>query len=204
MKNFTDDLVKLIIENETPRLNNIMQEVSKKIQDDFVAVTYGLIDAFYSDYTHGDGRIYIRTDEYKARHRIDTRGRKHKRKNGALDKMSNAEKKRASDKSLMSAIKSMNGNEPAIGVCRELEGIFGWQAGVVFDEGYFNDTMKHSVKGSSFTEWDIAEDFLWGVHGNEAVYTTDPSAGWALYEYVDSYKPKFDKHYKNACKKFTK
>lgn len=197
MKNFTDALVDLIIENETPRLNNIMQEVSKKIQDDFVDVTYGLIDAYYQDYTFADGRVYIRTDEYKASH-----SHPKNKKTGKFKKKNKAEWTRAGDKSLMSAIKSMNGDEPAIGVCRELDGVFGWQAGVVFDESYFNSNMKHSIKGSNFTEWDVAENFLWGAHGNDDVYVTAPPANMILDSYLYSYKSRFDKHYNDACKKF--
>jgi hypothetical protein len=64
--------------------------------------------------------------------------------------------------------------------------------------------MKHSYKGANFTEWDIVEDFLWGVHGNESVATTDPSAGYELYEFIETYRPRFDQHYKDACQKFIK
>lgn len=202
MKNFTNFMVDMILENERPRLENIMQEVAKNIQNDMVAVTYSLVDAFYSDYTQPP-RVYIRTDDYKKRHKFDAKGRKHSRKTGAPVKRSKTEAKRANDISLMSAVKALEvSGQPAIGICRPIDGVFGYQAGVVFDEGYFERNMKHTIKGNNFTEWDIVEDFLWGVHGNEAVYTTDPSAGWTLYEYLNSYKPKFDKHYNNALKKF--
>lgn len=200
MKNFVNTLTDLIVENERERLGNIMYDVAKKIQDDVIEVTYNVIDAFYQDYTRADGRVYIRTDEYKAKHngQRDKKGQFRKKK-------SKMEFTRGSDVSLMSAIKNMEASgQPSIGVCRPLDGAFGYQAGVVFDESYFTKKMKHSVKGDGFTEWDIVEDFLWGVHGNEAVYTTTPSAGWALYNYINSYKTRFDKHYKNACKKFTK
>ena len=198
MKDFARTLADLIIERETPRLNNIMQEVAQKIQGDMVAVTYSVIDAFYEDYTHADGRIYIRTDEYKKKHNNQ------RDKSGKFrQKNSKTEFIRGRDKSLMTAVKAMEASgQPAIGVCRPLDNRFGYQAGVIFDESYFEKKMKHSIKGDNFTEWDIVEDFLWGVHGNENVATTTPSAGWVLYEYVNSYKPKFDKHYNDACKKF--
>ena len=64
MKNFANTLADIIVENETPRLDNIMQEVSKKIQGDVVAVTYNVIDFFYQDYKP---QYYIRTDDYKKR-----------------------------------------------------------------------------------------------------------------------------------------
>ena len=197
MKDFTSDLVNLIVSNEKPRLDNIMREVAEKIQGDMIAVTYSVIDAFYQDYSP---QVYIRTDSYKAKHN------KQKDKKGRFkNKSSDMEYKRGRDVSLMSAIKNMKAsNQPAIGVCRPLDGEFGYQAGVVFDESYFSKKMQHSVKGSNFSEWDIVENFLWGVHGNESVATITPSAGWVLYEYLNSYKLRFDIHYNNACKKFRK
>lgn len=205
MKDFVNTLTDLITQNELERLDNIMYDVAKNIQADIVSTTYTVIDAFYQDYTKADGRKYIRTDEYK-HPRKDGKFRTKKKKEGYTPR-------RANDVSLKSAIKNEKNNEPAIGVCRPLDSFenrFGYQAGVKFDEQYFLDNMKHWNTGSraggayEFTEWDIVEDFLWGVHGNEAVYTTTPSAGLVLYDYLHSYKSKFDKHYKNACKKFIK
>lgn len=195
MKDFTDDLVTLIGQREANRLDNVMYEVAQKIQGDVVAVTYNVIDAFYEDYTYSDGRKYIRTDEFK---------KQPHGKDGKFRNKNKGEWRRASDVSLKSALKKMENGEPAIGVCRPLDGMYGYQAGVIFNEEVLSKTMKHSVKGDGFTEWNIVEDFLWGVHGNESVYTTTPSAGWALYDYINSYKPRFDKHYKNAIKKFSK
>ena len=109
--------------------------------------------------------------------------------------------KRATDVSLQSALKALDeGSQPAIGVCKRMDGVLGYQAGVLFDESKLK--MKHAIKGKGFTEWDIVEDFLWGVHGNDDIFVTEPSAGWVLYEYINSYKSTFDKHYKAACKKF--
>lgn len=206
-RSFADAVAGAIIETEKARLNDIMGYVANKIQGDFVAVTYNVIDAFYADYTQPP-RIYIRTDEYKKRHNLDKNGRKHDKK-GHLSKMSKTEIRRKNDKSLMSAIKDLDeSGQPAIGICQPIaiDGIIGYQAGVLFDEDYFNNEsgMKHSVKGSNFTEWDIVEDFLWGVHGNESVYTTTPSAGYVLAQYIDTYQSRFDKHYKDACRKFIK
>ena len=197
MKNFANTLADIIVENEIPRLDNIMQEVSKKIQGDVVAVTYNVIDFFYQDYKP---QYYIRTDDYKKRF-----NNQRNKKGQFKPKSSEMQYRRGSDVSLRKAIKAMgDSGQPAIGVNQKLDGLFGYQAGVVFDEDYFTKKMKHSVKGSDFTEWDIVEDFLWGVHGNENVAVTTPSAGWALYDYINSYKPIFDRHYNDACKKFIK
>ena len=196
MKDFTDDLVTLIGQQEAERLDNIMYDVAQKIQGDVVAVTYNVIDAFYEDYTREMGRQYIRTDEYKHPHGKGGRFRyKNKNEWGSL---------RNDDISLRSALKRMENGEPAIGVCRPLDSMYGYQAGVIFDEEVLSKTMRHSIKGDNFTEWDIVEDFLWGVHGADGVHNTTPSAGWALYDYINSYKPRFDKHDKNAIKKCSK
>lgn len=196
MRAFTDDLVTLIGQREAKRLDDIMYDVAQKIQGDVVGVTYNVIDAFYEDYTRSDGRKYIRTDEYKHPHGKGGKFRYKKR-----DEWDSSRNK---DVSLRSAIKRMENGEPAIGVCRPLDGMYGYQAGVIFDEERVASKMRHSVKGKDFTEWDIVEDFLWGVHGNEEVYTTTPSAGWVLYDYINSYKSRFDRHYKNAIKKYSK
>ena len=191
MKDFTNGLVNLIIQNETPRLNDIMQEVSKKIQQDAIYKTKSVIDQFYQDYSP---KVYIRVDDYRA-----TPSKRRDKKGNRLVR------KRDRNVSLRSAVtKDWNSDEPAIGVCRPLDGILGWEAGVLFDESYFQSHMKHSYKGSNFTEWDIVEDFLWGVHGNENVATTEPSAGYELYEFIENYRPRFDQHYKDACQKFIK
>ena len=63
--------------------------------------------------------------------------------------------------------------------------------------------MRHEHKG--FTEWDIVENFLFGQHGNgEEIHFTENYADIELRNYLNSYKPKFDKHYHNALKKFKK
>ena len=194
MRDFMNELANLIVQNETPKLNDIMQEVSKKIQRDVIQKTVDVVDKFYHDYTIADGRVYVRVDEY----RMTPSKRRDKKGNRLV-------RKRDRNVSLRSAItKNWDSDQPAIGVCRPLNGILGWESGVLFDEGYFQGHMKHSDKGKNFTEWDIVEDFLWGVHGNEGVYTTDPSAGYELYQFIDTYQSRFDKHYKDACQKFIK
>ena len=138
MKNFIDDLTTLIGEKEAKRLDNIMYEVAQKIQGDVVAVTYNVIDAFYEDYTKADGRVYIRTDEYKHPHGKGGKFR-YKKKNEWGSP-------RNTDVSLMSAIKRMENGEPAIGVCRPIDGFFGYQAGVIFDE----ESVAQSAYGFTY------------------------------------------------------
>lgn len=196
MKNFVNDLADLIIENERERLDNIMYDVAKNIQSDVVAVTYRLIDAYYEDYTREMGRVYIRTDEYKHPHGKKGRFRYKKKSEWAS--------KRASDVSLRSAIKAMEGGEPVVGICRPIDGTFGYQAGVLFDEERLLEKAKmhHSVMGPNFEEWYIVENFLSGVHGNDDVHITTPSADMILDKYIYSYHTSFDKHYNNALNKY--
>jgi hypothetical protein len=196
MRASIDDLSTLIGKQEAGRLDNIMYEIAQKIQGDVVGVTYNVIDAYYEDYTKEKGRKYIRTDEYKHPHG----------KGGRFRNKSDKERgsSRRKDISLRSAIKRIENNEPAIGVCRPLDKGYGYQAGVVFDEEKVANHMKHSVKGDSFTEWDILENFIFGVHGDESVYMTTPLAGDVLYKYIHSYKHRFDRHYNNSCRKYAK
>ena len=140
MKDFEKSLTNLIVTNERGRLSNVLGEVASKIQEDMVIATYGLIDAFYQDYQIPP-RVYIRTDEYKAKHnnQRDKKGRWRQKK-------SDMEFKRGRDVSLMTAIKAMNASgQPAIGVCKPLNGedwADGGYAGVIFDESYFENKMK--------------------------------------------------------------
>lgn len=197
MKDFASTFADLIISKEKTRLNDIMQYVANQIQRDVIDVTYATLDAYYQDYMPPDRAYYIRTDEYKAKH-----NRPKDKKSGQFKRKNKTEWSRSSDKSLMSAIKTLGeSGQPAIGVCRPLDGMFGYQAGVVFDPDYFERAMHHENKG--FTEWDIVENFLFGQHGNgEAIHFTEPHADMILREYINSYKTKFDKHYNDAFKKF--
>lgn len=200
MKNFVDVLTDFILKNEAGKLDNIMREVSDKIQSDMVAVTYRMIDAYYQDY---NPNYYIRTDRLSERKRG---------KDGKFAKKLKRERKRNTnrygDVSLQTAVKALNeSGQPAIGVSKPLDSGLGYQAGVIFDPDYFNKAMKHSVKG--FTEWDIAENFLFGQHGNGSAISsvtefTEPYADIVLRDYINSYKPRFDKHYRDAYKKYNK
>ena len=191
MEDFANALADIIIENESPKINKIMHEVAEKIQGDMVAVTYRLIDLYYADYRP---EVYIRTDELS----------KHKQgKGGKFAKKNKNERARSGDISLQTALKTLSGSEqPAIGVCKPLDGVWGYQAGVLFDEHYFYEKMKHSVHGPNFTEWDIALNFLWGIHGDASVHVTNAAAGVELDQYLNAYKQRFDKHYQTAYKKY--
>lgn len=201
MKDFVDELINEILTEEMPKIDNIMNYMAHKIQNDFVGITYNLLDSYYSNY---DPKRYIRTDIYKIKHGIDKYGRKHNRSGKMTAKKSKAEKSRMHDRSLYSAIKDMGINgESAIGVARG-DYVNGYIAGVVFDESYFDGAMKHSVRG--IDEWDIVNNFLFSSDtsqkGNHPLMARTPEADQVLTEYLNNYSEQVDKHYKDACKQF--
>ena len=192
MRNFTDELVNLIIENEIPRIDKIMNEVTKNISIDFSREIFRLVDEYYDNYTP---IRYVRVYGNK---------RKLRTKKGTTSR-----KPRAGQVSLHAAITRGGENEPAIGV---YGGSYydGYVGGVVFDSSKFQrNGMRHIGKGIS--EWNIVENFLYAGDGvgvgdwrsvSEAEYN-EPSADEAMNIYMDFYGPTFDTHYKNALKKFS-
>ena len=192
MRNFTDELVDLIIENEMPRIDKIMNEVTRNISIDFAREMFRLVDEYYDNYTP---IRYVRVYGQK---------RKLRTKSGTTSR-----KPRAGQVSLHAAVTRGGENEPAIGI---YGGSFydGYVGGVVFDSSKFQQNgMKHIGKGIS--EWNIVENFLYagdgvGVGDWRSVSTAEynePSADEAMNIYMDFYGPTFDMHYKNAVKKFS-
>jgi hypothetical protein len=57
MKDFTDMLADLILENEKSRLDKIMSEVTKKVSIDFANAMFEFLDAYYDNY---DPTSYVR------------------------------------------------------------------------------------------------------------------------------------------------
>lgn len=192
MRNFTDDLVDLIIENEIPRIDKIMNEVTKNISIDFAREMFRLVDEYYDNYTP---IRYVRVYGQK---------RKLRTKNGTTSR-----KPSAGQVSLHAAITRGGENDPAIGV---YGGSYydGYIGGVVFDSNYFQGNgMRHIGKGIG--EWNIVENFLYAGDGVgvgdwrsvSAAEYNEPSADEAMNIYMDFYGPTFDMHYKNALKKFS-
>lgn len=204
MKDFVDELVNEILTQEIPKIDNIMAYIANKVQGDFVATTYALLDKYYADWRP---KYYIRTDEYKKRQGIDVHGRKHNKSGKMVSKTSEQEKKRMNDISLKTAMKSIVNGQPAIGVAR---GSYktGYIAGVCFDESYFDGAMKHSIHGRGFDEMDIVSNFLFSAdgtlgYGNIAGELSGrPSAATELDNKLQNYSYKIDKFYSDACKKF--
>jgi hypothetical protein len=192
MKDFTDVLINTIIENEIPRIDKIMNEVTKKVSQDFAAETFRLLDEYYDNYTP---IRYVRVYGNK---------RKLRTKKGTTSR-----KPRPSQVSLHAAITRGGEDDPAIGV---YGGSYsdGYIGGVVFDASYFQgNNMRHLGKGIS--EWNIVENFLFAGEGVgtgdwRSVSAADydhHSADEAMNMFMDFYGPTFDRHYQNALKKFS-
>jgi hypothetical protein len=195
MRNFTDEVVDLIIENEIPRIDKIMNEVTKNISIDFAKETFRLLDEYYDNYTP---IRYVRVYGNK---------RKLRTKKGTTSR-----KPRAGQVSLHAAITRIEDDGPAIGVHG---GSYydGYIGGVVFDSSKFQGNgMRHIGKGIS--EWNIVENFLYAGDAGEhnlkgdwrSVSAADyhnHSADEAMNIYMDFYGSTFDMHYKNALKKFS-
>jgi hypothetical protein len=183
MRDFADVLANKIIESEVPRIDSIMSEVTKNIRDDFADVTYSLIDDYYFEYTP---IRYIRL---------------YGRKKATRNKSGKTSAKSKGGVSLHAAITRMDGDGPVIGV---YEGSYyeGYSAGLSFDEDYFKDpNIRHIGRG--IDEWNIVENFLFSDsdgRGNHPEIQRSPAANDILIDMLNTYKARFDYHYKNACK----
>ena len=193
MKNFTDVLIDAIIENEIPRLDKIMNEVTQNISRDFANETFKLLDEYYDSYTP---IRYVRV--YGTKRKLRT-------KSGSTSR-----KPRPGQVSLHAVITRTG--EKAISFSG---GSFydGYVGGIVLDESKFkNNDMRHIGKGIS--EWNIVENFMFageaGEHNLKGDWRSVSASGWsghsadeALNMFMDFYGPTLDKHYNDALKKFS-
>ena len=188
MRDFTDQLVDLIIENEKPRIDKIMNEVTKKISTDFANTMFGLIDKYYENY---DPIRYVRV--------YSKRGKYVKNR-----------KPRPGQVSLHAAITRSGADGAAISFSG---GSYydGYVCGIQFDESKFQGNgMRHIGKGIS--EWNIVENFLFagtGVNSDGEKLTGDwrsqieyehSSADAEMMAYMSAYGSTVDKYYKDALK----
>jgi hypothetical protein len=188
MKDFTNELVDLIIENEKENLDKIMNEVTQKITADFARETYRLLDQYYDNYTP---IRYVRV--YGKKRKLRTKSGTTKRK------------PKAGQVSLHAAITRGGEDAPAIGVTG---GSYedGYVGGIVLDPDKFKvNGMRHIGKGKDFTEWDIVKNFMFageGGYGDIRSYVdyNHPSADTELGLFMDSYEPTVDKYYNDALK----
>jgi hypothetical protein len=197
-KSVFDELYETILDNELPKINNIMAYMASEIQRDFVNETYRLLDIYYENYTP---RVYIRTDELRSR--VSKNGR-FRGKGGRFVAPSNTVKTRlANDISLHDAM-----HAGSFGVARPNENGDGYIGGVIFDPDDidYNIDMKHSIAG--IEEFDMVRNFLLSDDENQkgnkaAKYRNFPSANSQLQKYLESYyNGKMDKLYDDACRKF--
>lgn len=209
MKNFTDELVNLILKNEEDRLNNIMKEVTTNISKDFAKRVFKLLDEYYDNYTP---IRYVRVYGKK---------RKMRTKSGRTNMMP-----RPGQVSLHAFITREDDDGAIIGSSGGSFAEGGWYGGVAFDESMLKEknAIRHLGReskdsdGNSYpriSEWNIVENFLFAGDGSTP-YGSDlkgdwrgqidyphPSADEELIAYLHSYDAKLREHYDRAYKNFS-
>ena len=187
MKDFTDVLADLIIENEKDNINKIMNEVTQKVSMDFTNKMYELIDKYYDNY---DPIRYVRV--------YGKRGKNIKNKKPTPGQVS-----------LHAAITRSGENTISFSGGSYYDGYVG---GIQFDEDKFKGNgMRHIGKGIS--EWNIVENFLFagtGVNSDmeplkgdwrSQIEYDEPSADLEMMMYMSTYESTVDKYYKEAVNK---
>ena len=188
MEKFVDALASLIIQNEIPRIDNVMREVTEKISIDFANKIFSLVDEYYDNYTPIN---YVRV--YGPKRKLRTKSGKTSRKS------------KGGQVSLHAAITRGGENTPAIGVAGGSfeEGYFG---GVAFDpEKFKGNGMRHIGKGENFTEWDIVENFLFAGEGGYGdirshIEYNHLSADKEMWDFMKNYDEQLRGHYDQALK----
>lgn len=186
MKDFTDQLVDLILENERTRIDKIMKYTTEQVSKDFALVMNRFLDMYYDDY---DPTSYVRVY-------------------GKRGKYMNGQKPKGGQISLHAAVSRNDGSlERSGGTLKIGSKEPSYVGGIEFDESNFKrNKMKHLGKGIS--EWDIIQNFLYageGVGKGDWRAVTDydvPSPDQLMGDYMDKYGPMFDRHYQDALKKF--
>lgn len=188
MKAFTDQLVELIIKNETSRIDKIMKYTTEQVSKDFSFIMMRLLDMYYDNY---DPTSYVRIHGKRGKH------------------MSNRTPV-GGQISLHAAVSRDGGaTERSGGTLQFGDGQISYVGGIEFDEANFKgDSMYHRKKG--IEEWDIVQNFIYSgdgvgkgdwrsVDGNYSA----PSPDELMNGYMDNYGPMFDMHYNNALNKFS-
>ena len=200
MRDFTDILVKTIIENEKDRLDRVMNEVTKKISEDFAMKMFQLIDEYYDNY---DPTRYVRIYGKRGKYLSNRKGPDGVSLHAAVTRggVENAD--------LSKNIDSHYKNDA-----------FSYVGGIEFDSDYFKDAdnhmrhknrMKKDQDGNPthearISEWNIVENFIYAGEGigtgdwRSQISYSHPSADAAMKAFMASYDSTLDKHYKQALK----
>lgn len=188
MKDFTDQLVDLILKNETSRIDKIMKYTTEQVSKDFAFVMMRFLDMYYDNY---DPTSYVRI-------------------HGKRGKYMSGRSPVGGQLSLHAAVSRDNGKlERSGGTFKLGDDQVSYVGGIEFDEVNFKgDKMYHRKKG--IEEWDIVQNFLYAGDGVgkgdwrsvDESYSA-PSPNELMNDYMDNYGPMFDRHYQNALKKFS-
>lgn len=182
MKDFTDQLINLIIKHEKTRVDKIMQYTAEQVSKDFALVMMRFLDMYYDNY---DPTSYVRV--------YGKRGKNMHGRNPVGGQIS-----------LHAAVSRDDGKLERSGVSDDLNGYVG---GIEFDDENFNGGgIYHRKKG--IEEWDIVKNFIFAGDGvgkgdwRSVVGYSAPSPNELMSNYMDMYDPIFDRHYRNALNKF--
>lgn len=186
MKDFTDQLTKLIITNERSRMDKIMENTMREVSKDFEAQIIRYLDEYYDNY---DPTSYVRVYGKRGKY------------------MSGQMPKHKGQVSLHAAVSRKDGSLYSFSTPMHPNGYVSYIGGIEFDESNFKKSkMKHIGKG--ITEWDIVENFLYAGEGvgtgdwRSVVGYEPPSPNELMGEYMNSYFPTFKKHFDNAYKNY--
>lgn len=185
MKDFTDQLTKLIIENEKSRMDKIMEQTMAEVSKDFETAIIRYLDMYYDNY---DPTSYVRVY-------------------GKRGKYMSGQKPKGGQVSLHAAVSRKDGSLYSFDTPMHPNGYVSYIGGIEFDESNFNrNKMKHIGKG--ITEWDIVENFLYagektGSGDWRAVIGYDePSPDELMGQFMNGYFNTFKKHFDNAYKNY--
>lgn len=199
MKDFTDELISTIIQNEKGRLDKVMNEVSKKISIDFANEMFKLVDEYYENY---DPKHYVRIYGKRGKYL------QNRKSSGGVSLHATVTRGGAENADLSKKIG------------RYIDDKVSYVGGIEFDSDYFKDKDNHvrhsnrmtkdedgnATRDARITEWNIVENFLFAGEGvgtgdwRSQISYSHPSADAAMKAFMDSYGPTFDKHYNTALK----
>jgi hypothetical protein len=186
MKDFTDQLAKLIITNEKSRMDKIMEQTMAEVSKDFEDAIIRYLDMYYDNY---DPTSYVRVYGKRGKY------------------MSGQTPKKKGQVSLHAAISRKDGSLYSFSTPMHPNGYVSYIGGIEFDESNFKkNKMKHIGKGIS--EWDIVENFLYAGDGvgkgdwRAVVGYDEPSPDELMGKFMDSYYNTFKNHFDNAYKNY--
>jgi hypothetical protein len=196
MKDFTDQLAKLIITNERSRMDKIMEQTMAEVSKDFEAAIIRYLDMYYDNY---DPTSYVRVYGKKGKY------------------MSGQMPKHKGQVSLHAAVSRKDGSLYSFSTPMHPNGYVSYIGGIEFDESNFKGNgMKHLTRtdkngNARISEWDIVENFLYAGDGvGKGDWRSVAASGYdaqspdeLMGEFMGRYYSTFYAHFRKAIRKFS-